>query len=328
MFPYDRKLLRCHPFWIQVRSPITNADIHTSSHKTLSWVCCECDEIFNGAPKSVTVSMCRCKTHWTPYKKKNRQRYCGSIPRHITNAIRTGLLQAIEADVLTDLVASLIGKDNQETLAQTYIEEVSHYSSQQLLDSGFWWEDSYQHKDGSRYKQLPTAKRHEKERANSTSDGVVDEMLVLQSDTTTGTAPQLTIWQDAVEHMWDDVLRAIHEDPRALWGLWSTVIAPRLGPGVPQTLKEKTEWTGNNANITEVIVRLRDLGRRLAGLIENNQLIMKEAEATQYGVILRIINNEALRTPGDDRLKYLKRTIGIILGINATPILTYAMPVD
>jgi hypothetical protein len=140
---------------------------------------------------------------------------------------------------------------------------------------------------------------------------------------------QLTICQDTAEHMWDDVLRSIHEDPRAFWGLWSTVIAPRLGPGVPRTFKENDKWTGSNVNVIEVVFQLGGLGRRLADLLENNQLIIKEAEATMYGMILRYVNDEALQNPGGDKqLKELKCVIGIILGVNATPKFTYAMPVD
>ena len=129
--------------------------------------------------------------------------------------------------------------------------------------------------------------------------------------------------------MWDDVLRAIHEDPRAFWGLWSTVIAPRFGLCVPRTLKENNQWTASNVNISEVIFQLGGLGRCLADLLENNKLVIKEAEATMYGMILRYINNEELQnTGGDKQLKELKCVIGIILGVNATAKFTYAMPVD
>jgi hypothetical protein len=142
-------------------------------------------------------------------------------------------------------------------------------------------------------------------------------------------AGQVITNQVPAEHMWDDVLQAIHEDPRAFWGLWSTIIAPRLGQGVPQTYKEKTVWTASNVNINEVIARLMNLGKRVADVIENNELIIKEeAEATAYETILRNINNEALKIPGDEQLKDLKRAIGIIIHVNATPRFTYAMPVD
>jgi hypothetical protein len=164
MFPYDSRLLRCHPCWIQLRSPITNADIHISSHKKLSWVCCECSHVFDKAPKDVTVSTCRCKAHWKPLKKINRMRYSGNIPKQITNAIRAGLLQRVTTDSLLQLVISLVGGDNKSgTVANVYVDEISKYPKEQLLDGGFWWEDTYQHKDGSRYKQLPSAKRQRKQ---------------------------------------------------------------------------------------------------------------------------------------------------------------------
>ena len=79
-------------------------------------------------------------------------RYSGKIPKQITNAIRTGLLQCVAIDVLLPLVASLIGKDvSGETLAIARIEEIARYPKERLLDGGSWLEDTYQHKDGSRY---------------------------------------------------------------------------------------------------------------------------------------------------------------------------------
>ena len=260
------------------------------------------------------------------FQKHKRQRYTGSIPIQITRPIRAGLLESTNSNDLINLVAHLIEKDNQSDkhkMACTYISEVATHTRQQLLDGGFWWDDTYQRKNGTRYKH-PIKPNYKRPSSHCTQD------LFYVKAIGGGACghPNLTICDDPAEHMWDDVLRAIHEDPRAFWGLWSTVIAPCLGPGVPETFKEKDMWTASNVDITEVVSRLMNLGRRLAGLIADNELILEEDQASVYGVILKNINNEALCIPGDEQLTSLKRAIGILLYTSTLPKFLYAMPVD
>ena len=41
------------------------------------------------------------------------------------------------------------------------------------------------------------------------------------------------VLQEQADHMWDFVMNIIRDDLRALWGVWETDIAPRLGPDAP-----------------------------------------------------------------------------------------------
>jgi hypothetical protein len=119
MFPYDRRLLRCHPFWCQLRSPVATGDIHITSHKELYWMCCECDCVFNAAVCNRTRSSCRCDAHTRIVKGCNRPRYIGTIPIQVMQPIRgpiplsvrrpirAGLLLNVDHSQLCDVVASL-----------------------------------------------------------------------------------------------------------------------------------------------------------------------------------------------------------------------------
>ena len=320
MFPYDGRLLRCHPCWVQMRSPVTDGDMHITNHRKLYWKCCECDCVFNAATHNLIRSSCRCAKHSIFLRTRMRPRYTGSISSPVSRPIRAGLLQQVDNQALFKLVVSLVQMD---TAAQSYIDQIAQFHTAQLLDGGFWWEDTNQRQDGRRHKPPP---RRRKLIAGDSTHSTTQASDIKESD---HKILQAAICQDPVEHMWDDVLQAIHEDPRAFWGLWSSVIAPRLGPDVPQTLKENDKWTGSNANITEAIFRLMNLGRRLANLIEDNKLIIKqESEVVMYTMLLRNINNDTLKTPGEKQFKDLTCIIGMILGVNATARFTYAMPVD
>jgi hypothetical protein len=192
MFPYDRKRLRCHPSWTQLRSPIA-IDIHITSHKKLSWLCSECDNIFIAEPKDVIVSTCCCKRHSACFKR-DRMRYSGSIPNHITNVIRTGLLQCVDKHALQKLVVFLIDKENTELIAESCIEEVARFSKKKLLDNGFWWEDGNKRKNGSRYQQLPHAKRQQKMSSNASSYKKKEQLIDCVETHASGTLVQCLIY--------------------------------------------------------------------------------------------------------------------------------------
>ena len=320
MFPYDRRLLRCHPYWTQLRSPITNTDIHAKSHKQLSWVCCECDTVFVRSPDSVLISTCRCKAHLIAFKRKTRPRYVGSIPKDVTNIIRTGLLQSVCIDKLAQLVASLVGCEH--SIATSHIEEVSQFGKQQLLDNGFWWEDSYTKRDGSRKKQLPITKRHKVQIRSADTEKDTEQ----NDDGITQYQPekerQLTVSQDPEDHMWDDVLRAIDEDLRAFWGLWNTVILPRLDPNIPTEWEVMRVWNGDGMAITNVWDKTEKLLTQVKKLIDERQT--KPGEEQIWGCLNALVTSQYPERSKTNLRSFTSR----IVAFGCTPCLTYPMPVD
>ena len=274
MFPYDRRLLRCHPFWGQLRSPISDGDIHTTSNKQCFWLCCECDHVFKAALNNVTRSSCRCAMHSNALKACNRMRYTGNIPVMLTRPIRTGLLQRVDNDDLVKLIASFINCDNRDAVAQGYIHEVGQFPKQQLLDGGFWWEDNYYRKNGTRYKPESNKRSRKASGVDNTSSCSINHVYDKEVSSTNNCeqgedqshhlgpveeAGQPTVWRNPADHLWDDVVHAIRDDLRAFWGLWDTDIAPRLDRGLPVTYKDAEEWNGDNVDVVLVFSRLRCL---------------------------------------------------------------------
>lgn len=207
------------------------------SFKKLSWMCSECACVFDATPHNLVFSSCRCCVHQKAETSK-RPQYDGTIPLEITRPIRAGLLQSIGNDVLIGIVMYLIDCEGAHALASTHIAEVSQYTREQLLDGGFWWDDTSQRKNGSRYRHMPYAKRKTNTPLpHSTSpcatpcepNVFVDKIPTIQLSH--GDVDELsTCVGESVlyieYHMWDDVRQAIDEDLRAFWGLWETVIAP------------------------------------------------------------------------------------------------------
>ena len=166
-------------------------------------------------------------------------------PVCITSVIRAGLLQSVGGDEFVNLVASLIHGDNKNVLAHIYIEEVSQHSEQELVDGGFWWDDSQKRKDGSR----KSGHRYAPPVCKRKHDLSMDEAeRVHQPAADVNEARQLPLCEDPVEHIWDDVVHAIRDDLRVFWGLWATHIGPRLDPGVPLDYETFKEWKADNVD--------------------------------------------------------------------------------
>ena len=83
-----------------------------------------------------------------------------------------------------------------------------------------------------------------------------------------GQSVHLTTRQDSQDRVWDDVVHAIREDLRAFWGLWVTVIAPRLGEGIPTKYQDAKEWKVDNIDTVLVVFRLRCLTRQVEAITE------------------------------------------------------------
>ena len=74
--------------------------------------------------------------------------------------------------------------------------------------------------------------------------------------------------QDLTDHKWDDLLRAIDEDLRAFWGLWNTVILPRLNPNIPTDFEVMKGWNGDGVDMTDVWVQTEDLQAQVKQLLD------------------------------------------------------------
>jgi hypothetical protein len=249
MFPYRANLLRCHPLWGQLRSPITDGDITISSHRKLFWLCCDCDYVFYLGVHHLTVTSCRCSEHSKVFRTKRRPRYTGSIPAHLTQPIRTGLLQSIDNNSLLQLIASLIQGDNRDTVAHCYIQEVAQFSKTHLLDGGFWWEDGCQRKSGIRYKHKNKkrsrlhAEDAEVTASNHTNSnavkGIAGEPISILDGKKTVMGHTATVENAGRQSTWDKVVLLTKNDPTVLWQIWDMHVAPILGfPGGITTFDE------------------------------------------------------------------------------------------
>lgn len=229
MFPYDRRLLRCHPYWVQSKSPITDGEIHTKSNRHLFWKCCECDCVFHAITYNLTVSSCRCSEHSKALRTRTRPRYDGYIPAHITQPIRTGLLQSVDGQALLDLVASLLQGDNPYSVARSYIDEVSRVSDARLLDGGFWWDDGCQRKAGIRYCNRPIRQKRmapydKKDSGQGPVHGVDPHWL--SSDRQHN---EVVVYDAEAVSIWDDVIAKCRGTPNAIFHHWVSDVVPVLG---------------------------------------------------------------------------------------------------
>ena len=168
-------------------------------------MCCECEYVFSSATHRLTRTSCRCPTHAKSLQTWRRPRYTGDIAIHLTRPIRTGLLQSVDRGALVSFVMSIIKGADRETVAQSCVDELSHFTRSQLLDNGFWWEDSRQRKNGVRYRHKSNNKKRPRQFGHLT-----DEISSVTRSHTRAlpSSHECPRPDNAVDHMWDDVLRA------------------------------------------------------------------------------------------------------------------------
>ena len=251
----------------------------------------------------------------------------------LTRPIRTGLLQRVDNDDLVKLIASFINCDNRDAVAQGYIHEVGQFPKQQLLDGGFWWEDNYYRKNGTRYKPVPN--KHKRDRPHSDANNIdganvsLDETINEGKQTVTevvcdSETGQSTTRQDPADHMWDDVLHAIRDDLRALWGLWDTDIAPRLDSGLPVTQKDAEDWKGDNVDVVRVLARLRSLTSQVK-IITDTYVPKTSIEERVFYIVNSLLAK--LNREQEDRDKLCMFVYGIVVYADV-PDFVYPRPVD
>jgi hypothetical protein len=337
MIPYNHKLLRCHPLWGQLRTPISDGDIHVTSHRKLNWMCCECNNVFAAVTNGLVFTSCRCRIHSKEIRTRKRPRHSGRIPLYLTRPIRAGLLQCVERDVLVDVMASLIGGDNRKAEAHMYIDEVSQCTRKELLDGGFWWDDTAQRKNGDRYKHLSAQKqqrvsqdtsiapltvpiggdsRHPdtatKEALNDNQNekpSIEDEVRLMASDNPT-------------DHKWDDVLQAINDDLRAFWGLWNTVVLPRLDPNFPTDWEVMEMWDGEGVDIVNIWDQTEKLQAQVKKLIDERRT--KPGEECSWRCLDGLVTSHY---PEKSKICFWSFTSRIV-AFGCTPCLAYPLPVD
>jgi hypothetical protein len=149
--------------WSQlVESNSESAELGINAHTLMKWTCSECNTIFSSAPRFMRHSTGRCQEHRKSFKRRGRIRYDGNIQQNISQPIRAGLLQNMNKTELSRLIASLLPVKfaaDANVVALKYVDEIaSSFTHQQLLDNGFWFDDSLSRKSGNRYRR-PQRKR-------------------------------------------------------------------------------------------------------------------------------------------------------------------------
>lgn len=103
--PYEPSLLRCHPMAAGLIEAEKSSNIFTKcgSNKRLRWQYACCDKEFTGCPKNIRYFSFLCPDHIGSAKQ---ERFSGSIPRHLLDVVRAGLLWGVDASVLSAIVES------------------------------------------------------------------------------------------------------------------------------------------------------------------------------------------------------------------------------
>jgi hypothetical protein len=129
----------------------------------------------------------------------------------------------------------------------------------------------------------------------------------------------LTGSNNQTDHKWDDMLRAINDDLRAFWGLWTTVISPRLDPKIPTDWEVMKIWNADDVDISDVWDQIEKLQAQVKNLVDKR--IMKPEDAH----ILRALNR--LLTPYPIKsVEYFRSFVMRI--INFEELVPYPMPVN
>jgi hypothetical protein len=132
----------------------------------------------------------------------------------------------------------------------------------------------------------------------------------------------LAVSQNIEDHKWDDVLRAINEDLRAFWGLWTTVVLPRLDPNIPTDWEAMRVWNGDDVDMAKVWNQTEKLQAQVKKLIDERQT--KPGEECCWRCLNGLVTS-----------KYTERSkicfwvfTGRIEAFGCTPGLVYPLPVD
>ena len=209
-FPYDVRLLRCHPLWVSVdRTTTTNIDqLFCLSKRRVRVFCAVCRSPFDGRLSNLINQTTRCTIHNKELRTAFRPRYSGNLPPVLTSAVRGACLRGIANDdqQLLDLVSFLASQHNCSLQSREIINEVSRYTTVQLKDNTFWAAQRQKRFKNSAGESIP--KRARNERLSSAGP------VILRYPTG---------WA-----FWAPVLRQIRPDPLRLYEIWAAYIQPLL----------------------------------------------------------------------------------------------------
>lgn len=152
--PYDKRYIRCHPLAASfVDNDLDVYNLRIKSTRRVNIKCSICDNIINGTIVNLIRQTTQCNNH--KKRESKSQRYIGTIPSFVSNAIRAGILMEVESEKLVELIASMepICKENDSTrIAKEYIKEVALFDPVKLSDNCFWGNDTSTRINKERYK--------------------------------------------------------------------------------------------------------------------------------------------------------------------------------
>lgn len=154
MIPYNAGFLRCNPLWSQLQGYDLDCNsIKMDSHKNLTWKCSVCDKTFVAAPRNRRHASGRCSSHTNTIScAAKRRRYYGLIPISIQTILRAAVLQGVSVDTLFAANISILACYERAEV-EMHMKEMASISKVDLLDNGFWWQDSLQRANGERVKR-------------------------------------------------------------------------------------------------------------------------------------------------------------------------------
>jgi hypothetical protein len=121
---------------------------------------------------------------------------------------------------------------------------------------------------------------------------------------------------------WDDVLQAINDDLRAFWGLWSTVVLPRLDPNIPTDWETMKAWNGDGVDMAKVWYETEKLQEQVKKLIDERQT--KPGEERNWGCLNGLVTCRYFPSNKTTFQMFVYR----IIAFEKTPGLAYPMPVN
>jgi hypothetical protein len=164
-FPYDARLLRCHPVGHLYRgnTEAFHGLLCSNWRIKCEWKCSECDNEYNASnncdfflKKTQLILVfnqchqtCKCSIHVRSLIGRSRNRYIGPfIPLEISRPIRAGILYGVDFVDLQSLVESLLipsypipvrdSIQEREVRARIYIAVLSGFTHPELADNCFW----------------------------------------------------------------------------------------------------------------------------------------------------------------------------------------------
>ena len=153
---------------------------------------------------------------------RNRNRFNGSIPLSILEPLRACVLQHIDRESCINIMKLF---NITEELTMCYIQELETFTRVDLLDNGFWWQDSFYRANGERFLR----KRAQDNVKNVLFTKRIKVPNIIQCNSQNKTLNGLTLcyWLPDYAH-WAPVVRIIKNDKLLFLQVWLGQIHWRL----------------------------------------------------------------------------------------------------